>query len=678
VEAAGVSWQDLGVFQADSGGLNVQLAANATSPVLANAVMIVPYDTVPLTNLTIGSFTVDSQGNLSVSYTITGEDSPPFSIGVYGSPDGRQATNLLQTYPITDPTLLGGGGQSYTVTFPAALDSLSSSQYVIAELDSSDAVEETSKADDISAPLSGIFEQSDGTLFVLGNASSLTNENISLTQDLAGDVTVNTADAEGDPLTSSTFSGVASVIISTPGGSNTVNVDPSVTVPVSAFAGPGSSVAGTVTATDATPTVTIVSFVPTIDKGGVATLTADVGNLGGMGFTVTIDWGYYEGSDTIVYPPGTTSFTMTDHYVDDGSAPFDVDFPVSIDVTASDGQTADASASTMGEDVTPTVNITGEPGAIILGTPVALSAVVADPGEFGTFTYSWTVTGGTYTDPTGANTANFGFTPNDCSATDYTVSVAVTDADGNMVTQSVMIPVYVWPSGGASITPFVPDEPTVSIEQCDADGTPDATPVQAGSDAYFKISVDSGDDTPLQGTVTVYYNTANNTAVANTDYIATGGALTFTYDTGYASQVISVQTVVTSNGGTFTVNVPCLSDPFASTLSNSLAAVLASTSATIEPGLAIHLTTEATNQNDINVTDLTTTLIVGQWSELDTTYGGITVKTKTWSVPGTDGSSPDAVAGYSQSVQAGTLAPSQHVMAYARTILPRGSRINDR
>jgi hypothetical protein len=563
VQAAGVSWQDLGVFQAGSGALNVQLAANASSPVLANAVMILPYDTVPLTNLTMGSFTVDSQGNLSVSYTINGEDSPPFNIGIYGSPDGRQATTLLQTYPITDPTLLTGGGQAHTATFPASLDSLSSSQYVIAQLDSGDAVEETSKADNISAPLSGIFEQGDGTLVVLGNASSLTNDNIALTQDpVSGNVTVSTADAEGDPLTSGTFSAVTSVIVSTPGGNNTVSVDPSVTVPVSGYAGSGSSVTGTFAATDATPSVTIVDFEPTIDKGGIATLTANVGNLGGLGFTVTIDWGYYEGSDTIVYPAGTTSFTMTHHYVDDGAALFAIDFPVTVNVISTDGETASAATSTMGQDVLPAINIAGGTGSIMAGTAEDLSAVVADPGEFGTFTYEWTATGGG--DSFSSTSAIFDFTPTNNA--DHTISLDVIDPDGKTVNEMLTIPGYVWPSGGGSITPFVPDAPSVSIEQCNADGTTPASAVQAGSNAYFKITVGT-DSTPLQGTVTVYCNTENGPSIdgsqvayANTDYIATGGQLTFTYATGYAAQIISVPTVVTSNGGTFSVDVPCISD----------------------------------------------------------------------------------------------------------------------
>ena len=219
-----------------------------------------------------------------MSYTINGEDSPPFSIGIYGSPDGLQPTTLLQTYDVDDPSLLAGGGQNYTATFPASLDNIDSSQYVVAQLDSTTQVEETSKADNISAPLSGVFEQADGHARRVGKRE-FPDQRQHRAHARPGDRQRHRQHGGrgGDPLTSNTFSGVTSVIISTPGGNNTVNVDPSVTVPVSAFAGPGSSVTGTVAATDATPTISNVYIESTIDKGGIATLTADVGNLAGIG-----------------------------------------------------------------------------------------------------------------------------------------------------------------------------------------------------------------------------------------------------------------------------------------------------------------------------------------------------------------------------------------------------------
>ncbi len=269
-QAAGTYWHDLGVFPATSGSLKVRLSAS-TGEVLADAAMIIPHSAPLVTNLTMGTFTVDSQGNLSVTYTINGEDSQPFSIGVYGSPDGVQLARLLQTYSVDDPTLLTGGGTTHIVTFPASLFRIDSSQYVIAQLDPGDAVQETSKADNISATLSGIFEEADGTLVVLGNATSLTNDGISLTQDLiSGNVTVNTTDNNGNPLGSNTFAGVRSVIVSTPAGNNTLRIDPSVTMPVSAYVGPSSNLLGTasVITNDMAPQLMVASVVPVAWESG--------------------------------------------------------------------------------------------------------------------------------------------------------------------------------------------------------------------------------------------------------------------------------------------------------------------------------------------------------------------------------------------------------------------------
>jgi hypothetical protein len=143
----------------------------------------------------------------------------------------------------------------------------------------------------------------------------------------------------------------------------------------------------------------------------------------------------------------------------------------------------------------------------------------------------------------------------------------------------------------------------VSIEQCNADGTTPASAVQAGSNAYFKITVGT-DSTPLEGTVAVYYNTENGpsidgsqVAVANTDYIASGDqSLTFTYASGYAPQIIPVPTVVTSNGGTFSVEVPCLFDPFAATpcTAESAPATIAA------PSLQLMLTQPGQEDKNVN------------------------------------------------------------------------------
>ena len=209
----------------------VELNADAPAVVLADAAMIVPLGTAPLTNLVMDTngFS-DANGNLSVTYTINGENSPPFSIGIYGSPDGHQTSNLLQTYDITDPTLLGGGGQTYTVSFAADLSG-DSSLYLIAMLDCYDQVTETTKADNVSAPLSGAFQNSDGAIYVLGSDS--VNEAVTFSQDPSSGTTTVTTNG-----VSQQFTGASALYVSTGGGNDTIDAS-GVTLPMTAYAGSG-------------------------------------------------------------------------------------------------------------------------------------------------------------------------------------------------------------------------------------------------------------------------------------------------------------------------------------------------------------------------------------------------------------------------------------------------------
>ena len=245
LQEAGVFWHDLGVYQAASGTLIMQLGTDGSGEVLANAAMVVPLETAPVTNLAMDSFGVDSSGNLSVTYTINGEDSPPFSIGIYGSPDGRQAGllpspsgggaggegGLLQTYDITDPTLLGGGGQTYTVSIPPDLSG-DSSPYLVAMLDCYDQVTETSKADNVSSPLSGVFQNGDGAVYVMGSDS--VNENVTFLQNPAAGATTVTINGAAQQ-----FSGAAALYVATGGGNDTIDAS-GVNLPLTAYAGSGS------------------------------------------------------------------------------------------------------------------------------------------------------------------------------------------------------------------------------------------------------------------------------------------------------------------------------------------------------------------------------------------------------------------------------------------------------
>ena len=127
----------------------MQLQADTSRVVLADAVQLqyLGFAAAPATNLTMKNFTADSQGNLWVTYSITGAAAPQFNIGVYSSTDGRQPQQVLQSVPV-DSADLGPG--TYTVPLGVTLAQADLSGYIVAMLDPDNAVEETSKADNIS------------------------------------------------------------------------------------------------------------------------------------------------------------------------------------------------------------------------------------------------------------------------------------------------------------------------------------------------------------------------------------------------------------------------------------------------------------------------------------------------------------------------------------------------
>ena len=152
------------------------------------------------------------------------------------------------------------------------------------------------------------------------------------------------------------------------------------------------SASASVAVTGQTLSLSDVSVDSTVAKGGIATASGNVVNLDGAGFTVTVDWGQGDDPDSVTYPAGTTSFSLSHHYVDTDNAGFPSSFGVVITVTSSDGRPPVTCNKTITGNDAPvaTVNIAGGPTSIQGGgREVSVSAVVADPGENGSFTYSW-------------------------------------------------------------------------------------------------------------------------------------------------------------------------------------------------------------------------------------------------------------------------------------------------
>jgi hypothetical protein len=284
--------------------------------------------------------------------------------------------------------------------------------------------------------------------------------------------------------------------------------------------------------------------------------------------------------------------------------------------------------------------------------------MVADPGEYGTFTYTWTATSGGQTIKQTTTGPTFDFTMSEPDA--YTVSLSVEDADGQVwsAQQSVTVPAEDfgdYGSSGTTYTYFPADHPTVTIEQCDEYENPDDSAVQPGSDAYFLISPSLNEplpNPPNDAPITVYYKTQDGSpdgytpdgvAQADVDYTFTAGSLTFTWDRnangghgGYDSQKVPVPTSATSNGGDFSMDITSLYDPCASTIGNVPGTLVAFATATVAaPSLEVVATAlGGTDSNDINVTTTPMTVDIGQ--SLNIWVAGADANaTVKWKVPAT-------------------------------------------
>ena len=109
---------------------------------------------------------------------------------------------------MTDPSLLADG--TYTVTFAADLGQLDTNCFLVADLDVYNDVRETSKANNVSGPLSGVFQTDDGNVYAFKPpaGSPSVGKTVLVSQDpTTGNVTV------GDNGVDYTFASVSGVTI---------------------------------------------------------------------------------------------------------------------------------------------------------------------------------------------------------------------------------------------------------------------------------------------------------------------------------------------------------------------------------------------------------------------------------------------------------------------------------
>ena len=181
----------------------------------------------------MGSFSLNFFGFLAVTYTITGPagvDSAPFSIGIYQSSDGLHTDNLAGTIDVTGNDGVAGDGLSpgtHTLWYIGSLNGLDCGQYYIAKLDCYNELVPTRRNDLVSAPLTGVFRDSDGSLYVI-----LNNGNVRISQDAGtGGVMVNGG--------ATAYENVSEIYVVTYSGNNTIDAA-GVNVPMEIYGGSGS------------------------------------------------------------------------------------------------------------------------------------------------------------------------------------------------------------------------------------------------------------------------------------------------------------------------------------------------------------------------------------------------------------------------------------------------------
>ena len=201
--------------------------------------------------------------------------------------------------------------------------------------------------------------------------------------------------------------------------------------------------------------VTILNVAPVVTATGdiineneYATVSGTITDPGALDtFTVVIDWG--DGSSkTCNYPAGTTSYSETHRYLDDGDSGVPTwDYTVTVTVTDKDGGVGTAATVVTVNNVAPVVTAEGD--IIDENGTATVSGTIIDPGTLDTFTVvidwgegdpvNYTYPAGSTTfsethqylddDPTG--------TPSDI----YVITVTVTDDDTGIGTATTTVTV---------------------------------------------------------------------------------------------------------------------------------------------------------------------------------------------------------------------------------------------
>jgi len=134
------------------------------------------------------------------------------------------------------------------------------------------------------------------------------------------------------------------------------------------------------TVNNVAPTLIGVTASSPIDEGAVTTLSGMIADPGSLDrFTLQVNWGDGSALQTFAYAQGTSAFSETHRYKNDGS--FSIDLALADD----DSGTTTASTGVAVNNVRPSLSAVTLPAAVE-GRLATLSGMITDPGVLDTFT----------------------------------------------------------------------------------------------------------------------------------------------------------------------------------------------------------------------------------------------------------------------------------------------------
>ena len=189
---------------------------------------------------------------------------------------------------------------------------------------------------------------------------------------------------------------------------------------------------------NASPTLSNVQVTSPIDENGTATLTGNLADAGTQDtFTLTVTWG--EGTPIAYpYPAGTTAFTQTHQYLDDNpSGTISDTYSIGLTLTDNDLGSTMMTTSLTVDNVAPLVEAESA-GTVRPHVALQFTGAYTDPGTLDTHTIAWDFGDGITM--TGSLTPTHTYT----ATGTYTATLTVTDDDGGVGSDALVIKVMPW------------------------------------------------------------------------------------------------------------------------------------------------------------------------------------------------------------------------------------------